>query len=141
MQGYFSLQCCSTGLPAMSMMKAVCTCDDLVSHTCKHAASCLEAGLLQCITKARADKACMCQSALGKHDALTYNDRFWSRRSMPLTAAGGANAVNHQDEGPEGEEGMDAEPAVKKPKGAEKGKAALAKKKSSLRRWVLPRPF
>jgi len=60
---------------------------------------------------------------------------------MPLTAAGGANAVNHQDEMPEGEEGMDAEPAVKKPKGVEKGKAALAKKKSSLRRWVLPRPF
>lgn len=53
---------------------------------------------------------------------------------MPLTAAGGANAVNHQEEGSEGKAGKDAEPAVKKPKGAEKGRAALAKKKSSLRR-------
>ena len=53
---------------------------------------------------------------------------------MPLTAAGGANAVNHQDGSPEGKDCKDAEPAVKKPKAADKGKAALAKKKSSLRR-------
>ena len=42
--------------------------------------------------------------------------------------------MNHQEEGSEGKAGKDAEPAVKKPKGAEKGRAALAKKKSSLRR-------
>lgn len=53
---------------------------------------------------------------------------------MPLTAAGGANAVNHQDGSPEGREGKEAEPAVKKSKGVEKSKAALTKKKSSLRR-------
>ena len=53
---------------------------------------------------------------------------------MPLTAAGGANAVNHQDGSPEGKDGKDSEPTVKKPKGVEKSKAALAKKKSSLRR-------
>ena len=49
---------------------------------------------------------------------------------MPLTAAGGANAVNHQEESSEGKGSKDAEPAVKKPKGVEKSKAALAKKKS-----------
>ena len=39
--------------------------------------------------------------------------------------------MNHQDGSPEGKE---AEPAVKKPKGLEKSKAAMLKKKSSLRR-------
>jgi hypothetical protein len=53
---------------------------------------------------------------------------------MPLTAAGGANAVNHQDGSPEGRDSKDAEPAIKKPKAADKGRTALAKKKSSLRR-------
>ena len=53
---------------------------------------------------------------------------------MPLTAAGGANAVNHQEESSEGKGSKDTEPTVKKPKGVEKSKAALARKKSSLRR-------
>ena len=44
--------------------------------------------------------------------------------------------MNHQDGSPEGKEGKDAEPAVKKPKGVEKSKAALLKKKSSLRRYL-----
>ena len=43
--------------------------------------------------------------------------------------------MNHQDGSPEGKDGKDTEPAVKKSKGVEKSKAALAKKKSSLRRY------
>ena len=42
--------------------------------------------------------------------------------------------MNHQEESSEGKAGKDTEPAVKKAKGVEKSKAALAKKKSSLRR-------
>lgn len=55
------------------------------------------------------------------------------RRPMPLTATGGANAVNSQDESAadKGSPGNDSSlPAVKKPKGVEKSKAQLAKKKS-----------
>ncbi len=52
---------------------------------------------------------------------------------MPLTATGGANAVNSQDESAaeKGSPGNDSSlPIVKKPKGVEKSKAQMAKKKS-----------
>lgn len=55
------------------------------------------------------------------------------RRPMPLTASGGANALNAQDEAGGEKEGTPADgalPAVKKPKGVEKSKAQLAKKKA-----------
>lgn len=53
-------------------------------------------------------------------------------RPMPLTATGGANAVNSQDENSaeKGSPGDGATPAVKKPKGVEKNKAQQAKKKA-----------
>lgn len=52
---------------------------------------------------------------------------------MPLTATGGANAVNSREESTaeKGSPGEDSSlPAVKKPKGVEKSKAQMAKKKS-----------
>lgn len=54
-------------------------------------------------------------------------------RPMPLTATGGANEMKRQDESaaekssPGDDNGL---PAVKKPKGVEKSKAQMAKKKS-----------
>ncbi|EIE20518.1 hypothetical protein COCSUDRAFT_30660 [Coccomyxa subellipsoidea C-169] len=56
-----------------------------------------------------------------------------AKRPMPLTATGGANAVNSQDESAaeKGSPGNDSSlPIVKKPKGVEKSKAQMAKKKS-----------
>ena len=56
------------------------------------------------------------------------------RRPMPLTAAGGANAVNAQDAdavggGGGGGAGADAgQPAVKKAKGADKGRKRALKR-------------
>ena len=55
---------------------------------------------------------------------------------MPLTASGGANAVNSREEDSNGDAQQQSStadgalPAVKKPKGVEKSKAALAKKKA-----------
>ncbi|BDA50601.1 Ubiquitin-conjugating enzyme E2 S [Coccomyxa sp. Obi] len=56
-----------------------------------------------------------------------------AKRPMPLTATGGANAVNSREESAaeKGSPGEDSSlPAVKKPKGVEKSKAQMAKKKS-----------
>ena len=54
------------------------------------------------------------------------------RRPMPLTAAGGANAVNAQEEagggGGAGAGGEAGQPAVKKAKGADKSKKRALKR-------------
>ena len=60
-------------------------------------------------------------------------EQYLVHRPMPLTATGGANAVNSREDSAaeKGSPGEDSSlPAVKKPKGVEKSKAQMAKKKS-----------